>query len=155
MEKLHKLRKEMQAANIDAFLITNGQNRRYMTGFIGTAGVVLVTLTESFFITDFRYTVQAKEQVKNYEIIEHKGPIHEEVASLVKKTGVDRLGFEKQAMTYAIYEIYKKELSSEWIPVNGLVEKLRIIKTESELEIMKEAGKIADAAYEHIQGFIK
>lgn len=155
MEKLHKLRSFMKEENVDGMLITNGQNRRYLTGFTGTAGVVFVTEEEAVFITDFRYTVQANDQVKGFTIVEHKGPIHLEVAEQVKKYGVKNLGFEKQNLTYAVYELYKQALSIEFTPVDGLVEKLRIVKSDQELKIMKEAGKIADAAYEHIQGFIK
>lgn len=76
MEKLHKLREIIREESVDGMLITNGQNRRYMTGFTGTAGVVLVTEDEAVFITDFRYTEQAKDQVKGFTIVEHKGPVH-------------------------------------------------------------------------------
>lgn len=155
MEKLHKLREIIREESVDGMLITNGQNRRYMTGFTGTAGVVLVTEDEAVFITDFRYTEQAKDQVKGFTIVEHKGPVHVEVATQVEQLGIKKLGFEKQDLTYAIFELYKNALKSEFVPVNGLVEKLRIVKSDEELAIMKEAGKIADAAYEHIQGFIK
>lgn len=77
------------------------------------------------------------------------------MATQVEQLGIKKLGFEKQDLTYAIFELYKNALKSEFVPVNGLVEKLRIVKSDEELAIMKEAGKIADAAYEHIQGFIK
>ncbi|GEL77358.1 M24 family metallopeptidase [Tenuibacillus multivorans] len=155
MLKLDKLRQKLTEKDLDGFLITNGQNRRYMTGFTGTAGVVLVTNDESLFITDFRYTVQANEQVKDFKIIEHKGPIHLEVAEQAKRLGIKRLGFEKDSMTYALYETYEKEISSEFIPTSGLIETLRLIKSEDEIKVLKEAAEIADAAFDHIQTVIK
>ncbi|TFB23830.1 aminopeptidase P family protein [Filobacillus milosensis] len=155
MEQLKRLREKLVEKDLDGFLVTNGKNRRYLTNFTGTAGVVLVTADEALFITDFRYTVQANEQVKGYNIIEHKGPIHLEVAKQAKDLGVKRLGFEKDTMTYGVYETYSKELECEFIPHTGLVEELRLIKTEDEIKVLKDAAQIADAAFEHIQSFIK
>ncbi|WP_188206136.1 M24 family metallopeptidase [Alkalibacillus aidingensis] len=155
MEKISRLRQKMQEKDIDGMLITNGQNRRYMTGFTGTAGVVLITLEQAVFITDFRYTVQAREQVTGFDLVEHRGPIHEEVAEQVKNLGVNRLGFEKNHVTYQVFEAYQNVLTSEFIPVDGLVEQLRLFKTEHEINILKEAAEIADAAFDYIQTVIK
>lgn len=155
MNKLSNLREKLNEKKLDGILITNGKNRRYLTGFTGTAGVVLVTLDQALFITDFRYTVQANDEVKGFEIIEHKGPIHEEVAKQVKELNLNKLGFEKDTMTYSTYETYRNELSAEFVPVSGVVEELRLIKTDEELSILKEAAKIADDAFEHIQSYIK
>ena len=62
--KLDKLREQLIDRNVDAFLITNQYNRRYMTGFTGTAGVAIVSKNDAVFITDFRYTEQAKNKLK-------------------------------------------------------------------------------------------
>ncbi|GAA0457999.1 Xaa-Pro peptidase family protein [Alkalibacillus silvisoli] len=155
MEKINRLREKLKNHDLDAMLITSGQNRRYMTGFTGTAGVVLLTHEKAIFITDFRYTVQAEDQVEGYEIVEHKGPIHQEVSDQVEKLGVKRLGFEKEHVTYQTFETYEKALKCEFIPVSSLVEQLRLVKTDAEIKILKEAAKIADAAFEHIQTVIK
>ncbi len=154
MEKLTKLRKALEEHQVDAIIITSEKNRRYMTGFTGTAGVVLITLEHAVFITDFRYTEQANDQIKGYEIIEHKGLL-KEVASQVERLGIKRLGFEKEHMTYDTYESYRNEVTSEFVPLSGLVENLRLIKTDEEINILKEACQIADEAFEHILGFIK
>ncbi len=155
MIKLQKIREAFKKQDIDGLLITNSKNRRYMTGFTGTAGIVLITEEAALFITDSRYTIQAKDQVENYEIIEHTKPIHLEVAEQVKRLSVKRLGFEKGDLTYAAYETYRNNLDSEFIPVGGLVENLRLYKTDEEVAIMKDAAKIADMAFEHIQTVIK
>ena len=155
MGKLTKLKKLLEDHELDAILITNPVNRRYITGFTGTAGVAIVTRNETRFITDFRYTEQAAAQAKDFTIIEHKGAIELEIKEQLKKLGVDRLGFEKNDVTYAVFERYTDILSVNLIPVSGLIEELRLFKTVDELSIMKKAGEIADAAYEHIQGYIK
>ncbi|MYL53560.1 M24 family metallopeptidase [Pontibacillus yanchengensis] len=155
MEKLSKVRKRLGEENVDGILITNDKNRRYMTGFTGTAGVLLITLESALFITDFRYVEQAQKEAIGFEVIKHTTPIQEEISAQVERLGIKRLGFEKQHMTYGIYEDYHKVINAELVPTSGIVEKLRLIKNEDEIKILKEAAEIADAAYEHILTYIK
>lgn len=72
--KLTKLRQALIEHNVEAILITNEYNRRYMTGFTGTSGVAVVSQQDAVFITDFRYTEQASEQVKEFRVVQHSGP---------------------------------------------------------------------------------
>jgi Xaa-Pro aminopeptidase len=155
MEKLSKLRQQFQDFGVDGLLITNSYNRRYMTGFTGTAGVVLVSAQEAKFITDFRYVEQANKQVQGYKIVQHKGVIIEEIANLAAQMGIKKLGFEQDDLSYATYSIYRNKLNVEFVPVSGAVEKLRLIKSESEIKILKEATDIADAAFKHVTEFIR
>ncbi|MCM3412485.1 M24 family metallopeptidase [Metabacillus sp. YM-086] len=154
--KLEKIRQRFKELSIDGLLITSSYNRRYMTGFTGTAGVVVISEDKAVFITDFRYTEQAAKEIEGFEIVQHTGPIIEEVADQVEKLGIKRLGFEQDSLTYQLFSSYKEALkSSEFIPVSGAVEKLRLIKSPAEIKILKEAAEIADAAYKHILTYIK
>lgn len=154
--KLEEIRNRFKELSINGLLITSDYNRRYMTGFTGTAGVAVISEQKAVFITDFRYTEQAAKQIQGYEIIQHSGPIIEEVAKVVHDLGIKKLGFEQDHLTYQAYASYKKELSnSEFVPVSGAVEKLRLIKSPSEIKILKEAAEIADAAYKHILTYVK
>ncbi|AWE07941.1 Xaa-Pro dipeptidase [Lysinibacillus sp. 2017] len=153
--KLAKLRQALIDNKIDALLITNEYNRRYMTGFTGTSGVAIVSQNDAVFITDFRYTEQAAEQVKDFRIVEHKGTIFEEVAKQAASMGVKTIGFEKDAMHYGTYEVYKAAVNADFVPVSGLIEKIRLIKTPEEINIIKVACEIADNAFTHILDFIK
>lgn len=155
MLRVQKLREAMKKHNIDSMLVTSSSNLRYMTNFTGTAGIALISLNEAKFITDFRYTEQAKEQAKGYEIVEHKGKIIEEIAKQAEKMKINQLGFEEDHVTYSTYQTYKKEISAQLIPVSGLIEELRLIKDNTEIQIVKEAAEIADAAFEHIITYIK
>ena len=65
--KLAKLREALKENGLDALLVTNPYNRRYITGFTGSAGVAVVSAEDAVFITDFRYTEQAAEQVKGLQ----------------------------------------------------------------------------------------
>ncbi|UFT97744.1 Xaa-Pro peptidase family protein [Radiobacillus kanasensis] len=155
MGKLDKLRKRLNEKNLDGLLVTNDKNRRYMTGFTGTAGVVLITKEAALLITDFRYIEQATEQAVDFEIVEHKQPVVLEIAEQIQKLGLKQVGFEKDDLTYAVYENYREKLGVELVPTSGLVETLRLIKTEDEIKILKSAAEIADAAFDHILTFIK
>ncbi|SHF60070.1 M24 family metallopeptidase [Ornithinibacillus halophilus] len=155
MERINKLRTALGEHNLDAILITSPINRRYVTGFTGTAGAAIVSKEESLFITDFRYTEQATDQAKGFEVIEHKQLMDLEIRDQLKRLNVKRLGFEKNHTTYALFEQYNKSLEVELVPVSDIVENIRLIKSADELEIMKQAAKIADDAFYHIQNYIK
>ena len=155
MKRLRDLREKMNEHQLDGMLITNPINRRYMTNFTGTAGIAVVSLSEAKLITDFRYTEQANEQAKGYEIVQHNDSIVEEVATQVEKMEINKLGFEEDHLTYSVYHTYKKKIKAELVPVSGLIETLRMIKDEAEVEIIKTAVAIADAAFEHIVGYIR
>lgn len=155
MEKLTNLRRSLEQNKLDGLIITNAYNRRYISGFTGTAGVVLITATKALFITDFRYTEQANEQVIGFDIIEHKQPIIKEIAKQIEQLNLKRVGFEKNDLSFALYEQYKNEVAADLIPTAGLIEELRLVKTPEELEVLKEAAKISDAAFDHILTVIK
>ncbi|PGW59235.1 Xaa-Pro dipeptidase [Bacillus cereus] len=155
MEKIERVRSAFDEAGIDGILLTNENSRRYMANFTGTAGVVLISKKRAQFITDFRYVEQASKQAVGYEIVQHAGLIIDEVAKQVKELGIQKLGFEQDTLTYSSYSAHKEAIDAEFIPTSGLVEKLRLIKTDSEIKILKEAAQIADAAFEHILSFIR
>lgn len=155
MEKLTKLREQFQKNDIDGLLVTSSKNRRYITNFSGTAGVALISESGAKFITDFRYVEQATKQIEGFEIVQHKGAIVEEVARLSKEMGITKLGFEQDHVSFGEYQLYDKHISTTLVPVSGVIEKLRLIKTDFELKILKEAAEIADATFTHILPYIK
>lgn len=155
MEKLKKLRVEFQHAGIDGLFIASPYNRRYISNFTGTSGAALISTEKAKFITDFRYIEQAKKQCTGFEIVKHGASIATEVAGQIKELGIKRLGFEQDYVTYAEFKVYEEIFEVELVPVTGLMEKLRLIKTDAEIKILKEAADIADAAFKHIIDFIR
>src|SRR5690625_586995 len=136
-------------------LITSSINRRYVTNFTGTAGIVVISHNDQFLLTDFRYVEQAEAQAKEFTIIEHPGPIELTLKNLLQQLQAKRIGFEANDITYAQYARFKELLDGKLIPVKGLIEDLRMIKSTDELNILKKAAHIADQAFEHIQSYIK
>ncbi|MFD1204420.1 M24 family metallopeptidase [Sporosarcina contaminans] len=153
--KLTKLREALKELGLDALLVTNPYNRRYITGFTGSSGVAIISENDAVFITDFRYTEQAADQVKGFKIVQHEKTIIEEVAKQVEAMKISTLGFEKDHVSYGLYEMYKEKVSAELKAVAGIIEKIRLIKTPEEIEVLKHAAKIADDAFTHICTFIK
>lgn len=155
MNKIERIRQRLHEESIDALLVTNPYNRRYMANFTGTAGVVFITKEEALFITDFRYVEQATEQAVGYTVVEQRRTVVEQVADEVVRLGVRTLGFEKDHMTYGEFEIFEEYVDAMLVPVSGWVEQLRLIKTEDELSILQRAADIADETFEHICTYIR
>jgi len=153
--KLTKLRTKMKAQHIDGLLVMSPINRRYITGFTGTAGAALITEDAAIFMTDFRYTEQAKKQAKDFTVIEHTEAIKVEIAKQIKQLHIERLGFEEDYVTFGAYQQYEQSFFTQLVPVANLIESLRMIKTKEELQILRDAAQIADAAFEHILTYIK
>lgn len=154
--RIDKLRDMFSNYEIDGLLITSSTNRKYMSGFSGSTGYVLIGRNHSAFITDFRYVEQAKVECPDYEIVDNQRKMNHTLKEKIEELGIRRLGFEKDYVTYAMYDSFV-QLSSEvsMVPVSGLIEELRLIKNESELIKIKKAIEIADAAFSHILSFIR
>ncbi|CAM2810077.1 Xaa-Pro peptidase family protein [Paenibacillus sediminis] len=154
--RLTKLREAMKQRNLEAMFITSGINRRYLTGFTGTSGFVLVTHYEAYFLTDFRYMVQASEQVQGYSIIEHAPKVMETVGQLLASLHIKELGFEQDNVSFGTYKSYEEQLQGiKLIPVSGLVEGLRIYKDEQEIALMQKAADLADLTFNHMLTVLK
>ena len=152
--RLQAVRERLQEKGLDALLVTSPFNRKYLSGFTGTSGYLLITMNKAILVTDFRYIDQANEQAQEYEIVQHKAAILDEVGAQIHRLNLHKIGFEKQFVSYSLYEGLKK-LSGEWVGVGGLIEEIRMIKSQDEIQIIKEACEIADKAFEHITKFIR
>lgn len=158
MSRLERLRTHFQEHNIDGIVVTSSKNRRYLSGFTGSSGVLVISEKGAKLITDFRYIDQATEQAKDFEIVRHTGPIQEAAAQVMASLGIKKAGFEQDHLTFSQYHTYKSHVDrvqADLVPVSGLIEKLRLIKDNAEIKILKEAAQIADAAFSHITSYIK
>lgn len=157
MEKVNRLRQRFPEMGIDGMLVTNGQNRRYLTNFTGTYGVVLISKEQAKLLTDFRYTVQANEQATGFEIVHlpTKESVYSEVARHAEAMGITALGFEEENVTFALHRKYIEVVKTELVATAGVVESLRMIKTADELAKIRTAAQIADAAFAHITSYLR
>ena len=142
--------------DIEGILISQPENRRYLSGFEGSAGFLVITAQEKILATDFRYTVQAKSQAPDYKLLAISGDTGQWFPKLTDELGIKRLGFESEHIAFAqyrrLYDILNKgKTGLKLIPVDGMVESLRALKEPEEIELMTRAAGIADAAMGHIR----
>lgn len=147
----------MSSEGVDAVVIIDGMNRRYFSGFTGTAGTVLVTDKDCIFMTDSRYTVQSKRQCPEFEIKELSG---KELLSFLntyfEENGVKRIWVDENALTFAQYRSIANACGDVEVLEGGkYFSEIRQVKTPDEIRIMKEAAKNAGIAYMKTLDMIK
>jgi Xaa-Pro aminopeptidase len=150
LKRLEKTKRFLK--DVDGFLVTDIHNVRYLSGFTGSSGVLLITKSNNIFLTDFRYREQAEKEVAGCDIvIENKGRLAV-IRHLLKKLGIKKLGVESSVS----YEFFKK-LSVFCSPkaFRNAVEKLREVKDGAEINCIKEAVRRAEAAFLEVKPYIR
>lgn len=154
--RLDRLRASLTERGLDAIVVNKPDNRFYLSGFTGSAGLLLITAAKAFLITDFRYTEQAAAQAPAFEVLKPESTNLALLAKLLEENQVKRLGFESNYLTVDEHVAYRDALGhSELVSASGLVESLRLIKDEQELNIMRRAAAIADEAWAQLIPLIK
>jgi Xaa-Pro aminopeptidase len=132
----------LRAGLEEPLLVTNGVNVRYLAGFESSNAALLVEPDRVRLFTDFRY-VQAARAVEDVELVETKRMVIDDVAKLLD----GRVGFEATAVSYAGYETLAAG-NAELVPRKGLVERLRAVKDDGELDAIRRAAAVSNAAFE-------
>lgn len=159
-DRQQKLCQRLAEKEIDAILISQPENRRYLSGFDGSSGYLLITPQDAILATDFRYIEQAKRQAPDCEIFKVDGEIEDWFPKLVAGANLKRLGFETGHITFSYYQrladiLDKAQPRLRLVPVDGVVESLRAMKEAEEIELITKAVAISDAALEYIEGIIQ
>lgn len=162
--RIDRLRKYLKAENLDAafvfFPLDTGTflpNVRYLSGFSGSSGALFITRSKAFFITDSRYTEQAKQQVSGCTIVVSRKPPVSALEDIKEARGKNlKIAVETDGMTVA----QKKKLMTvlpEGILVDttDMVEELMLCKEAVEIAQIKKAVEISDVAFERILGIVK
>lgn len=131
---------------LDQLLVTDLVNVRYLTGFTGTNGACVCGADTRLFFTDFRYTERAAAEVEGWEAITVEADWFGGIAERLQ----GKVGFEDDQMSVRTLEKLKAKLGEgvEAVAAGGLVERLRRVKDEAELEAIGEAAKLADQVWE-------
>jgi len=155
--RLQRLHQRLGEREIDAIFVSQPENRYYLSGFDGSAGYLLITPQNKILATDFRYIEQAQRQAPDYKIFLISGDIPDWFPKLVAGLGLKRLGFEDGHITFAMHQQLTdilKQSQLKLIPVDGLIESLRVIKEPEEIELITEAVEITDNAFEYIKDMV-
>lgn len=136
---------------IDAIVVTGAANVRYLTGFSGSNGQVLLTASRSVFLTDGRYETQARHEVPDIDRAVYGAGFPKVLAETCARLGVDRLGFEAEHVSVAAHAAYAAAFDGiELVATEGEVERLRWVKQDEELALLRAAQEATDRAFEEI-----
>ena len=124
-------------------------NIRYLTGFSGSAGHLLVAEDRASLFTDSRYETQAAQQTSGLELEITFGDSRPAFADAVRKRRIKRLGFEKNRLGYAAFRFLERELPDcRLAPFDNAVEKLRIVKSAGEIDAIRRSVELNSRAFD-------
>jgi len=159
-KRLRKLRTSIAEKGLGALLLSQPENLRYISGFTGSSGWLLVSGQKAILATDFRYVEQAKGESPDFEILQTKQELHDWLPGLASDLGWRKLGFEANFISYDSSHklseaIATRQVNLELVPTAGIVEQLRSIKEPEELGSITEAVELADAVFEQARAIIR
>lgn len=141
---------------LDALVITSASNLRYLCGFTGSDGVLVITAQHSGFLTDSRYTSQATSEVSADSCREYAVKL-DGILAFLDECGIKRIGFESEHLTCATLDRLraKSQGQYEWVGLDRPLMVLRGIKDAAELAQLRAAASLAGEAFEEIVPLIR
>lgn len=164
MNRINRVIDILNDNNLDSLIIVDPSNRRYLTGFTGSNGILIISKNRNVLITDYRYEEQARIQASHVDIVLHndhtghkesKSTIYKVIIDQIKRLELNKVGFEQDVLSVGFYNLLYEHSNAEFIPTLDLVENLRMIKTRDEINKLKVAAEIADETFKYIIEFIR
>lgn len=155
---IEKIKKFLKEKELDAVLVADGSNMRYLSGFTGATGYLYMSAKQQVILTDGRYTLQAKEEGTGFSVeeISSSQGYSEKLHRLLTEDGAESLGFEDEIMIYGTVERLRAKLPvRKWVPLGDDLASFRRVKSEQEIERMAKAEAMGDEAFTYILGELK
>lgn len=163
--RISHLREKLRSESIDAFLVSNPENRRYLSGFtaidhqIGeSSGFLLISQDQSLLATDFRYKLQAESETHGFAVFIYEQGLIDSLREILERLKARKLGFESTNLTYDLFDRFQtslKESTIELIPTKGIVEDMRASKEPIEIEAIKRALELTESVFEEAASTLK
>lgn len=156
--RLAALRQALHDLHVDGLLVMSPLNRRYLCGFTGSAGALVVGGRRHAIVADFRYWEMIERQVPEWELVKVQRALHVPgaVARVAKELGIARLGFEGEHVSVATWEALVAESDGvAYECVSGVVERMRTIKDADELSSIRRAAEITDSVYANMRAWVR
>ncbi len=151
--RLERLRDKFTEGELDAFFVSSSENRRYLSGFSGSAGFLIISKDAAVLATDFRYVEQAAQQSPDFRVHRISGGMTW-LPELFAELGVKRVGFESGDLTVAAHQaiinILKEDAAAKdvsMISTSQFIDPLRMVKEPEELALITRAMEISDHAF--------
>ena len=161
-DRIRRVREKMALEDLDTFMVTVAENRRYLSGyraadtqFDETSGALFITADRLVLATDSRFELEAEREAPGFERLIYKKGLEKEIPDILAELGTRRLGFESVRLSVKQLETIRSALSGRGLSVKtaateGVVEDLRLRKGDFEVEAVRRALALAEAAFEQV-----
>ena len=156
--RLERLRQCLVEKAYDAILVSQPENRRYLSGFTGSAGYLVIGKQQALLYTDFRYTEQAGLQAPAFEVRQLNGGMGTWLPGVTQELEAKKLAFDANHVTYAVYQALTTAIAGtgvDLVPDSETVEILRAVKEPAEVEAIHRAQDLTGDAYEHVHRLMR
>ncbi len=155
-QRIKKALALLKKEKIDCLLVTNMTHIRYLSGFTGSNGMILLAPRRAYFLTDFRYLVQSQKEVKNCKVVIADRELTPELPKLAELSKKVRVGVEAAHMSLKMLDKLKDLLPRvDFRTTENLIESLTRVKDVEEIKKIKKAIRLADKAFADILGSLK
>jgi Xaa-Pro aminopeptidase len=159
LDRLNRLFSKIRDIDLDCFIISDIVNIRYLSGFTGSEGWMIVTPYKAFIAVDFRYKEQVKNEVANCEIVAVQGDMSVWLLPLIQDIKPKKVGFEADNLPFSIYGrlkdiIAKYDKSINIMSVSRLIENIRMVKEPEEIDRIIQACKLTDSVIVYAESII-
>ncbi len=151
-DRLGQVRAVMRELKLDGLLVWKLINVRYLSGFTGTEGSLLISQNDALFLTDSRYTIQAEEQVvpHGFSVVTFKDKV-KELSARAREIGLLAVGFEDEEISVAMHARLTAAFEKiVLVPAGKVVERVRVVKDPSEIALIREAVRVQEEAMEAV-----
>lgn len=167
LERVERVRAELAERGMDGLVITHPTNRRYLTGFTAedippneSAGYVLLSADKIDLVTGSVNTSQATAQSPHVKVVKRGSGWAAHIADFITGEQLHRVGYEPNAMLEGVFRATTERLVEEgyrvgWVDADGLVDQLRKVKSESEIELLRKAFDITCEAFNEVSATIE
>jgi Xaa-Pro aminopeptidase len=159
--RLQQIPLDSRGSALDAFVVSTPRNLRYLTGFDGTAGLLVHTRRETRLLVDGRYEAAARGaqragRLADVAISRVEGPYPRALAAAFAELDIARAGFESSQVTVAQLTRWKRAAPGvEWLPFEDAVERLRLIKDRTEIALFRRAGRLLAAVAGELRAILR
>lgn len=156
LKRVERVKQLISESGLDALIVTGLDNVRYLSGFTGSAGVLLVSAEKALLLTDSRYVTQALKEAYAFEVVKIEKTWPERLAGILRERDYAVLGFESEHVTHQQFLRLAEILAAvELRPVKDMVEGLRAVKDEAEIEKIRRAVSLVDEAFIEILDYVQ
>lgn len=145
-KRIDDIREKLEEWEVDAILVGSSANRRWLSGFTGTAGSLLVSAEIAALGTDSRYWEQASNQAPNFTLEQFRMSMEEEWSGFLVRDNINKIGIEAEKTTLAQFKELQAVEGIKWVKLEDAISPFRQAKNEDEVKLIRSAAAITDKA---------